>query len=112
MQKVYFCGLVRGLRWLNSVVGVYLVQVSLLLFGPQGLGNFFRLEECGNFTPTPEETTNTAVQAARRSISSIQNYTPPVINRNDRNNQLTFLNRRKLALTKKNNIKLFGAPEF
>ncbi len=31
-----------SLRWLNNVSGVYLVQVSLLLIGPQGLGHFFR----------------------------------------------------------------------
>ncbi len=29
-------------RWLNNVVGVYLVQASLLLIGQQGLGDFFR----------------------------------------------------------------------
>ena len=29
-------------RWLNNVRGVYLVQVSLLLIGQQGLGHFFR----------------------------------------------------------------------
>jgi hypothetical protein len=29
-----------SLRWLNYVSGVHLVQVSLLLIGPQGLGDF------------------------------------------------------------------------
>jgi hypothetical protein len=60
----------RGTSWLmqvcvgfNNVTGEYLVQVSLLLIGQQGLGHFFRiltlaslwLEDCANFTPTPEE---------------------------------------------------------
>jgi hypothetical protein len=31
-----------SLRWLNNVVGVYLVQVSLLPVGQQGLVDFFR----------------------------------------------------------------------
>ncbi len=31
-----------SLRWLNNVVGVYLVQISLLLIGQQGLADFFR----------------------------------------------------------------------
>jgi hypothetical protein len=30
------------LRWLNNVTGVFLVEVSLLLIGQQGLGHFFR----------------------------------------------------------------------
>jgi hypothetical protein len=29
------------LRWLNNVTGVYLVQISLLVIGQQGLGHFF-----------------------------------------------------------------------
>jgi hypothetical protein len=68
-----------SLRWLNNVSGVYLVQVSLLLIGQQGLGHFYLfffwwqdaapfgtflrvsdlashwLEDCANCTPTPEE---------------------------------------------------------
>ncbi len=31
-----------SLRWLNNVGGMFLVQVSLLLIGQQGLGHFFR----------------------------------------------------------------------
>ncbi len=31
-----------SLRLINNVVGVYLVQVSLLLIGQPGLGHFFR----------------------------------------------------------------------
>jgi hypothetical protein len=32
-----------SLHWLNNVSGVYLVQVSLLLIGQQGVGQFFPL---------------------------------------------------------------------
>jgi hypothetical protein len=39
--KSVFLAVNASLRWLN-VVGVYKVQVSLLLIGQQGLGNFFR----------------------------------------------------------------------
>jgi hypothetical protein len=45
-------------RWLNNVSGVFLVQVSLLLIGQPGLGQFFKYRSLtgglGN-TPTPEE---------------------------------------------------------
>ncbi len=33
-----------SLRWLNDVVGVYLVQGSLLLISQQGLVDFFRYQ--------------------------------------------------------------------
>jgi hypothetical protein len=92
-----------SLRWLNNVTGVYLVQVSLLLIGQQGLGHFFRilvlashwLEDCANFTPTPKENDqysanySCAIQATSQSaftnVQYIYNYTPPVISRNDKN---------------------------
>jgi hypothetical protein len=38
-QKVYFSWVNASLRWFNKVSGV---QVSLLLIGQRGLGNFFR----------------------------------------------------------------------
>jgi hypothetical protein len=41
MQKLYF-SVNATLHWPNNVNGVYLVQVSLLLIGQQGLGHFFR----------------------------------------------------------------------
>jgi hypothetical protein len=37
-----FIAVHASLPWLYNVVGVYLVQVSLLLIGQQGLGHFFR----------------------------------------------------------------------
>jgi hypothetical protein len=58
-KSVFLSGNV-SLLWLDNVCGVYLVQVSLLLIDQQGLRDFFRfrpywLEDCANFTPTPEE---------------------------------------------------------
>jgi hypothetical protein len=39
--KSLFLAFNASLHWLNNVSGVYLVQVSLLLIGQQGLGDFF-----------------------------------------------------------------------
>jgi hypothetical protein len=48
-----------SLCWINNVSGVYLVQVSLLFIGQQGLGHFFKyrpLLPIGRSTAlTPEE---------------------------------------------------------
>jgi hypothetical protein len=52
-----------SLRWFNNIVSMYFVEVSLLLIGQQGFGTFLQrsalaslwLEDCANFTPTPEE---------------------------------------------------------
>ncbi len=41
-----FLAVKASLRWLNNVGGVYLVQVSLLLIGQQGLGDFFKYHPC------------------------------------------------------------------
>jgi hypothetical protein len=58
-SKSVFLAVNASLRWLNNVVGVYLVQVSLLLIDQQGFGIFALsshwLEDCANFTPKPEE---------------------------------------------------------
>jgi hypothetical protein len=40
--KSVFLAVNASLRWLSNVTGVYLVQVSLLKIGQQGLGNFLR----------------------------------------------------------------------
>jgi hypothetical protein len=64
-----------------------------------GIGPCFPLAGgCANFTPTPEEQTNTApttlseVQYKQQAnpLLSIHNYTPLVISRNDKNEQLTL----------------------
>jgi hypothetical protein len=44
--KSVFFTVNASLCWLNNVVGVYLVQVSLLLIGQQGLGHFFGIGPC------------------------------------------------------------------
>jgi hypothetical protein len=41
-QKLFFSRLMRVLRWLNNVSGVYLIEVFLLLIGQQG---FFRFHQ-------------------------------------------------------------------
>jgi hypothetical protein len=60
------------------------------------------LEDCANFTPTPEEHNQYKQQA--NPLLSIHNYTPLVISRNDKNKQLTLLSQRKLALTARNTL--------
>ncbi len=75
------------------MLSAYLVQISLLLSSnwSAGFGRFFQvsalashwLEDYENFTPTPEETTNTAsttlsaIQAARQStfVNTQLNFT-------------------------------------
>jgi hypothetical protein len=92
---------------LANVVGVYLVQVSLLLIGQQGLGHFFRYQPLlpiGWRTPTPEETpptTLSAIQAASQStFSMLSTYTSLVISMNVKNKQPTLLSQHKLVLDK------------
>ncbi len=50
-EKSVILAVNASLRWLNKNVGVYLVQVSLLRIGPTG----WRIVQCANITPTPEE---------------------------------------------------------
>jgi hypothetical protein len=61
MQTVF---IVTYLSWLNNFSEVYLVQVSLLLIGQQGLGHFFRAP-----------TTLSALQAAKTiQLMQTRNY--------------------------------------
>jgi hypothetical protein len=90
----------------------------LLLIGQQGLGHFFRyrpllwLEDCVNFTPTPEEKKRPIQRQSllvqnklqANQLLSINNYNPLVISRNDKNKQLTLLSQYKLALTAINKL--------
>jgi hypothetical protein len=85
----------------------------LAFYWSVGFGTFLQvsaiashwLEDCANFTPMPEETTNTApttisaIQAASQSTFINEQYTPLVISWNDKYKQLTLLSQRKLALT-------------
>jgi hypothetical protein len=90
----------------------------LLLIGQQGLGHFFLqvsalashwLEDCANFTPTPEENYQYTRQALlvqykhqANPLLSMNTYTPLVICRNYTNKQLKLLSQHQLALTGKN----------
>ncbi len=71
LRKNVFLAVNGSSCWHNNVRGMYLVQVSLFFISQQGLGYFFRywpllpmhlLEDCANFTQTPEENANTAPQ--------------------------------------------------
>jgi hypothetical protein len=74
LAKSVFLAVNASLCWLNNVVGVYLVKVSLLLIGQQvwdissgsALASHW-LEDCENFTPMPAPTTLSAMQAASQS---------------------------------------------
>jgi hypothetical protein len=76
-----------------------------------GIVSYFPwLDDCANFMPTPEENTNSApttiiaIQAQANPRLSMNNYTPHVISRNDKNKQLTLLRQRKLALSARNTL--------
>jgi hypothetical protein len=98
-----------SLRWLNNVSGVYLVQVSLLLIGQQGLGHFFRYRSLLSIgwrtvqilRQRRRKMTNTAQQQAN-PLLSIHNCTSLVVSGNDKNKQLTLLCQCKLAFTEIN----------
>jgi hypothetical protein len=106
------------LRWLNNVVGVFLVQVSLLLIGQQGLVNFFSgIGPCfplagglcklyansGGKQPLQRQLLLVQCKHHANPLLSMNNNTPLVISRNDKNTQLT-LSQRKLALTAINKL--------
>jgi hypothetical protein len=55
--------------------------------------------------PITEPSTLSAIQSSSKCTLSMNNFTPLVISRNDKNNQLALLSQRKLALTPK---KLFA----
>jgi hypothetical protein len=99
----------------NDVTSVYLVQISLILIGQQGLGHVFTyrpllpigwrivqiLRQLRRKTTNTAPATFSAIQASSQStFIDAQLYS--MINRNDKNKQLTLLSQRKLALTGKN----------
>jgi hypothetical protein len=124
IQKVYFLAVNRSLRWLNNVSGVYLVQVSLLLIGQQGLGHFFRyrsllfigwrivqlLRQRRSKTTNTTSTTLSAIQLQQANLFlSMHKYmycTSLVISGNDKNKQVTvtLLSQQKIALTARNTL--------
>jgi hypothetical protein len=101
MQKVYFS------RLMPVCVGVIMLVActvlcpgSLLLIVQQGLVHFFRYRP---LLPIGWRiTTLSAIQASSNSLLLMNNETPLVISRNDKNEQLTLLIQRKLALIARN----------
>ncbi len=92
--KTVFLVVNANFHWLINVSGVYLIQVSLLLIGQQGLGYFFMYRPLLSIgwrvaqilRQRPRKSTNTApatlsaIQASSKSTLSMNNYTPLVIN--------------------------------
>jgi hypothetical protein len=98
---------------------MYLVQVSLLLIGQQGLGHFFMYQPfflpigwriaqilCQHQREKANKQQPLLVQYKQQAyqLFSMYNYTPLVINGNDKNKQLTSLGQRKLAITSRNTL--------
>jgi hypothetical protein len=84
---------------------VYLTQASLLLIGHQGLVDFFSYQPLlpidwrivQILRQRQRKTTNTAPKKVKykhqaNPLLSMNNYTPLVISRNDKNKQLTLAN--------------------
>jgi hypothetical protein len=105
---------------------VYLIQVSLLLIGQQGLGHYFRcrpcfphrLNDCANLCQRRRKTTNkapttlSAIQASSQSTYSNEHLL--VIIRNDKNKQLALLSQSKTGIKSNINFlhyKIIGAPK-
>jgi hypothetical protein len=98
---------------LNNVIGVYLVQLSLLLLGQQGLGHFSRYwpllplagglckfyANAGGKRQIQRKPLLMQYKQQANPLLSMHYYTPFVISGNDKNKQLTLLSQRKLALT-------------
>jgi hypothetical protein len=98
-----------SVRWINYVNGVYLVQVSLLLIGQQGLGDFFRYWPLLPIGPRivqiyanpggKHQLLLVQYKQQANLLFAMNNYTPFLISWIDKNKQLTLLSQRKFALT-------------
>ncbi len=107
-----------SLRWPNNAIGVYLVQVSLLLIGQQGWDISSGIDPCfpfpgglckfyanaGGKRPVQRQPLLVECKQQSNPLLSMNNYTPLVIGGNDKNKQLTLLCQRKLALTAINTL--------
>jgi hypothetical protein len=96
--KSIFFAVNASLPWLNNVVRVYLVQVSLLFIGQQGLGHFFRYmpllplagglckfyANAGGKQPIQRQLLLVQYKQLANPLLSIYKYTPRVISRNDK----------------------------
>ncbi len=96
-----FLAVNASLRWLNNV-GVYCVQVSMLLIGQQGFFWYRPLLPIGwrivqilrqrrRRTTNTAPTTICAIQAAGQSTFVNTPYTPLVISRNEKNKKLNII---------------------
>jgi len=96
-RKKCFLAVNASLRWLNNVSGVLLNPGFLASYWSAGFGRFLQVsalashwqQDCANFTPTPEEKTNTIaflVQYKHQAnpLLSMNNYTRLEISRNDK----------------------------
>jgi hypothetical protein len=96
--------------------GMYLVRVSLLLIGPQGLGHFFRFwpyfplagglyklyANAGGKLQIKHQSLLVQYKQQANPLLSMHNYTTLVISGNDKNKQLTLLSQCKLAFSERN----------
>jgi hypothetical protein len=89
-----------SLHWLNNVSGVYLIQVSLLLIGQQGLVDFFRYSigpcfplagglrkfytNAGGRQPIQRQPLLVQYKQQANPLLSMNNYTPLVISWNEK----------------------------
>jgi hypothetical protein len=96
-----------------SVVGVHLVQVSLLNIGliSSGVGLLptgWRLRKfygnAGGKQPMQRQLLSVQCKQHANLILSMNNCTSLVISRNDKNKQLALLSRHELALTARNTL--------
>jgi hypothetical protein len=109
------------LHWLNNVRRGVLTSGFLASYLTAEFGRFLQvvalashwLEDCANFTPTPEENYYPVIQRQpllvpykqqANPILTMNNNIPLVISWNDKNKQLTLLCQRKLALTARNTL--------
>jgi hypothetical protein len=108
-QNSVFLVVNASYRWLNNVVDVYLVQVSLLLICQKGLGDFFRYRpllpigwRCKFYADAGGK------QTMQRQLL-LNSYASLVISRNDKNKPtLTRINRQKYTFC---NIKSLEHPK-
>ncbi len=101
-----------SLGWLNNIRGVYLVQITSLFIGQQGLGHFFRhrplppvgwrivqiLRQRRRKPTNTASTTLNSIQATN-PLLSMHNYTPLVISGKEKNKHIRLVSQSKLALT-------------
>jgi hypothetical protein len=102
-----------------NVSGVKLVHVSLLFIGHQGYVNFLSgispgfllaggfckfYANAGEKRPIQRQPLLVQYKHQANPRLSMDNYTPLVISRNDKNKQLTLVSQRKLALTAINKL--------